>query len=162
MGWLKKVTFKPSSIHGTGAFAGEFIERGEKVWCFDDSMHVCGPAELGGLDPETLEFALHGGYYHEPARKFVWYEDGMQYVNHADPPIANIGITEWTPLEQDHCKALRDIEPGEELLEDYEFWSVVNLPANHWLHHFYMDFCLSHYDFLAFIHSRRNLRRSIA
>ena len=162
MSWLKRVSFRRSPIHGTGVFALEPIRAGERVWCFDQSMHVCGPGDLGGLDPDRLAFALHGGYYHALANKFVWYEDGMQYVNHADPPAANIGIAEWTPLEQDNCTALRDINPGEELYEDYEFWSVFNLPATHWVHAFYRDFCPTHYAFLRSVHERRIGRRFIA
>lgn len=162
MGWLTSVRFRPSGVHGMGAFAHKPIRAGEKVWTFDDSMHVMGPGELGGLDPDRLAFALHGGYFHAPAQKFVWYEDGMQFVNHADPPAANIGIHAWTPLAKDGCFALRDIAPGEELFEDYAFWSVFNLPQGHWMHAFYAEFCPGHYAFLASIHQRRTPLRSIA
>lgn len=162
MAWLKKVRFGPSPVHGTGAFAEEPIRAGEKVWCVDPTMHVGGPGELGGMTPDELRAALHGGYHHAPADRFVWYLDGMQFVNHADPPHANIGIREWTPLEEDHCLALRDIAPGEELLEDYEFWSIFKLPPRHWMHDFYRDFCPEHYAFLHAIHERRDRRRATA
>ena len=162
MGWIKSVEFRRSRIHGMGVFAAEPIAAGEKVWRFDESMNVCGPGELGGLSPDRLAFALHGGYFHAPEQKFVWYEDGMEYVNHADPPSANIGIRHWTPLREDNCTALRDIEPGEELLEDYEFWSIFNLPVDHWARMLCRDFCRHHYDFLLQLHYARNRRRSIA
>lgn len=156
MGWKVNVGFRPSPIHGMGAFALEPIPAGTKVWVFDDSMHVCGLPELAALTPERLGFALHGGYFHHPTGRFVWYEDGMEYVNHAEGAAANIGITEWTPLAEDNCTALRDIAPGEELLEDYGFWSIFQLAPNHWLHGLYRDFCPQHHAFLAAIDRRRS------
>lgn len=155
MGWTVTVDFRPSPIHGMGAFARERICAGTKVWVFDESMHVCRLPDLAALTPERLAFALHGGYFHHPSGRFVWYEDGMQYVNHAEGAAANIGITQWTPLAEDNCTALRDIEPGEELLEDYGFWSIFQLAPNHWLHGIYRDFCPKHYAFLADIEERR-------
>jgi hypothetical protein len=148
MGWNVAVEFKPSPLHGTGAFAREAIRKGTKVWTFDDTMHVCTLTDLAALTPQRLGFALHGGYLHFPSGKFVWYEDGMQFVNHAPGKLSNIGITQWTPLEEDNCTALRDIAAGEELLEDYGFWSISLLPEAHWLRRLYADFCPSHYEFL--------------
>lgn len=138
-----------------GAFALEPIGKGTKVWTVDLGMKFVGPAELGGLPPEELRFALHGGYLHMPSQKFVYYADGMEYVNHADGSAANIGITEWTPLMEDNCTALRNIEPGEELLEDYTFWSILHLCHDHWLVDLYRDFCPEHYAFLLAIEQRR-------
>lgn len=155
MAWQVAVEFRRSPVHGTGVFATQPIAAGTKVWTFDPSMHVCDLADLAALDPETLQFALHGGYFHAPAERFVWYEDGMQFVNHAEPAHANIGIREWTPLEEDNCTALRDIAAGEELFEDYQFWSIFNLPADHWLRGLYRDFCPHHHAFLLSLHERR-------
>ena len=148
MSWLVNVDFRESPIHGTGAFAAESIKQGTKVWSIDSSMKIVGPAELGALSDRELHFALYGGYFHHPSRRFVYYDDGMQFVNHAGSDRANIGITEWTPLMEDNCTALRDIEAGEELLEDYTFWSVLELDGDHWLTDLYQDFCPEHYDFL--------------
>lgn len=155
MGWQAAVEFRTSPVHGRGVFASEPIPAGTKVWAFDHHMHVCELPDLAALPQDQLQFALHGGYYHAPAARFVWYQDGMQFVNHAEPGRANIGIHEWTPLEQDNCTALCDIAPGEELFEDYQFWSIFNLPPGHWLHGLYRDFCPHHYDFLLSLHERR-------
>ena len=43
-------------------------------------------------------------------------------MNHRAAPVANVGLGTWPPLSDDHCVALRDIEAGEELFEDYTFW----------------------------------------
>lgn len=155
MGWTVNVGFRRSRVHGTGAFALEPIRKGTKVWSVDPTMNFMGPAELGGLPRDELRFALHGGYLHLPSQKFVYYADGMEYVNHADGERANIGITEWTPLMEDNCTALRDIDAGEELLEDYTFWSILQLRQDHWLIDLYHDFCPDHFAFLAEIERRR-------
>jgi hypothetical protein len=155
LGWLVNVGFRRSPVHGTGAFALEPIRKGTKVWSVDPTMHIVGPAELGGLPRDELRFALHGGYLHLPSQKFVYYDDGMEYVNHADGELSNIGITEWTPLMEDNCTALRDIKTGEELLEDYTFWSILQLRKDHWLVDLYRDFCPGHLAFLAEIEDRR-------
>lgn len=155
MGWNVAVEFKRSSVHGTGAFACEPIAAGTKVWTFDSRMQVCDLAALAALPPATLQFALHGGYLHYPSDKFVWYDDGMHFVNHAPGAASNIGIREWTPLEEDNCTALRDIAAGEELLEDYAFWSMLSLHPDHWLPKLYRDFCPGHYAFLVGLEKQR-------
>jgi hypothetical protein len=155
MGWLVNVDFRRSPIHGMGVFARRPIKKGTKVWTVDPSMKFVGPAELGGLPPEELRFALHGGYLHLPSQRFVYYSDGMEYVNHGDSHHANIGIVEWTPLMEDNCTALRNIAAGEELLEDYTFWSILQLRHDHWLVDLYRDFCPEHYSFLLRIEERR-------
>ena len=157
MGWNVEVEFKKSSINGMGAFARAPIACGTKVWTFDDTMHVGGLLALAALPPQLLRRALHGGYLHRPSGQFVWYEDGMHLVNHAFKPDANIGITEWTPLEEDNCTALRDIGAGEELLEDYSFWSVFGLDPQHWLYRLYLDFCPEHFAFLMELERHRRV-----
>jgi hypothetical protein len=148
VGWLRKVAFGKSRIHGMGVFALEPIPQGTKVWTVDPAMKFADCRQLSALPPDDLRFALHGGYLHFPSQRFVYYKDGMEYVNHAEGAAANIGIREWTPLMEDNCTALRDIDVGEELLEDYTFWSIMNLHRGHWLIKLYREFCPDHYSFL--------------
>lgn len=72
----------------------------------------------------------------------------MQYMNHAPGPVANIGLTYWPSLTEDHTIALRDIEAGEELFEDYGFWADSGIEPGHWLYALYRDHCPKHLDFL--------------
>ena len=148
MGWLVGVEFKSSPVEGKGIFARNKIKAGTRLWQFDDTMHVCDAADLARLDPETLAFALHGGYLHGPSDKFLWYRDGMQFMNHAAGTGANVGLGFWPELRSDHCVALRDIAPGEELFEDYTFWANVGLEPWHWLYPFYMRAGQRHHGFL--------------
>ena len=106
-----------------GVFARHAIAAGTRVWQVDETMHVCDARALAELAPGDLRFALHGGYLHEPSGQFLWYRDGMQFMNHRPGPGANVGLGKWPPLFEDHCIALRSIAAGEELFEDYTFWS---------------------------------------
>ena len=148
MSWEVPVEIAPSPTHGTGVFAKEEIAPGTLVWKFDHSMHVCDHEDMQTYDRPTLEKALLGGFYHMPSGKFVWYRDGMDFVNHADGPYANIAAKSWTPLDQDANYATRTIQRGEELFEDYGFWSIFNLPPNHWIRMMYLQHCPQHYHFM--------------
>lgn len=129
-------------------FAKKPISAGTRVWEYDDGMRVCDADTMMALDPRQLRYALHGGYLHKPSDRFLWYTDGMQYMNHAATPRANIGLSTWPPLRDDHTVALRDIAVGEELLEDYAFWADGGLAPNHWLHRLYLEHCPEHFAFL--------------
>jgi hypothetical protein len=162
MGWLIDYEVRPSAVHGFGVFARQHIRRGQRVWQFDETMHASGPAELGMLPRDQLELALKGGYFHPVSDRLVWYFDDMKFINHGDPPDCNVGLLEWTPLDDDHSMALRDIEPGEELLEDYEFFSIFNLDDGHWIRDIYADFCPELYSFMRQLRDRRRRYWAIA
>jgi hypothetical protein len=130
-------------------FAKKPIAAGTRIWEFDEGMRVCDADAMAALDPRQLRYALHGGYLHKPSDRFLWYTDGMQYMNHAATPRANIGLGTWPPLRDDHTVALRDIAAGEELLEDYAFWADGGLAPSHWLRKLYLEHCPEHYDFLS-------------
>lgn len=148
MGWNVKVAFGYSAVHGTGVFAAERIPAGTRVWQFDHSMHVCTPRALARLDGDTIARALWAGYLHKPSGQFLWYSDGMQFMNHGDGGAANVGLRYWPSLEDDHVLALRDIEAGEELREDYRMCLEGGLGLTHWMRPLYLAHCPGHYNFL--------------
>lgn len=148
MTWQVPIDINTSPIHGTGVFAKNRIKAGTTVWRFDRSMHVCDEMDLRSYDKRTRQDALLAGYLHEPTQKFIWYTDGMQFVNHAEGRLANISTPEWLPLDEDCVVATHDILPGEELFEDYGFWNIFNLPRNHWLRLLYLQSCPQHYMFM--------------
>jgi uncharacterized protein len=148
MGWLVGVKFRSSPVHGFGVFAGERIRKGARIWEFDDSMRISTALDLAALPPDWLAFALHGGYYHRPADRLIWYDDGMQFMNHASDGRANAGLDHWPSIEGDHTVALRDIAEGEEIFEDYGFWADGNFGFGGWLEPFYRDTCPQHLEFL--------------
>jgi hypothetical protein len=145
---MVSVEFKKSPVHGKGVFSKQAIPTGTRIWQVDETMHFCDARDMAALSKAKLRFALHGGYLHKPCDHFLWYTDGMQFMNHRETPDANVGLGTWPPLSQDHCVALRDIAAGEELFEDYSFWSDGGLGADHWLRPLYLAHCLEHYVFL--------------
>lgn len=155
MAWTVEVDFKRSRTHGTGVFARQPIKAGTRIWQVDSSMHKCTREAMYALSPRKLKFALHGGYYHKSSGLFLWYTDGMQYMNHATTPMANIGLSYWPTIDDDHTIALRDIEPGEELYEDYGFWSDGGISPDHWLYRLYLDHCPDHYAFLCSLNTEK-------
>jgi hypothetical protein len=157
LGWTLDVSFRKSPIHGTGVFAKSLIPAGTRIWEYDDTMIASDAASLARLDAGLIRFALHGGYLHKPSDRLLWYTDGMQYMNHAESPRANVGLGRWPALTEDHTIALRDIAPGEELFEDYCFWAEDGVDPGHWLHPFYLRYCPEH---LVFLDRLRRVRRA--
>ncbi len=153
MSWQVDVEFRKSPTHGTGVFARRDIAAGERVWQFDPTMQVCDARTLGNLSPADLRYALLAGYLHKPSGQFLWYHDGMQFMNHALTPDANVGLWTWPKrLEDDHSVALRDIAAGEELSEDYTFCLEGGLAPDHWMRSLYLAHCPEHYAFLLGLH----------
>lgn len=131
-----------------GIFARRPIQAGTRLWQYDDTMHVCDEVSFNRLTPRERRFALHGGYLHKPSDKFLWYTDGMHFMNHCGTPDANVGLGVWPELHDDHTIALRDIAAGEELTEDYTFWADGGISPDHWLNRFYLAHCPEHLAFL--------------
>ena len=148
MGWNVAVKFRPSARHGTGVFAARNIKAGTRVWEFDSSMLTLERRTMETLEPGILSQALLGGYLHEPTQIFIWYSDGMQFINHGPAGEANVGLDYWPAVEEDHIVALRDISAGEELLEDYGMCLRAGLAPGHWMQSLYLRFCPDHYAFL--------------
>lgn len=148
MAWMVNVAFLKSSLHGTGVFACDWIRAGTKVWEYDPSMSVETRKDMEKMDEKHLPYILKAGYLHKTSGKFLWYTDGMQFINHGVGSDANVGLDYWPKLERDHVVALRDIAPGEELREDYGMCLSAGLGPNHWLKPLYLAHCRDHYDFL--------------
>jgi len=109
---LVKTELKPSTVHGLGLFAAEFIPKGTVIWEFREGVDHRIPKELVDALPDPARStvrhysALWGGGY-------VVSADDARYFNHSDTP--NL-VTLASP---DVDIATRDIHPGEELFEDY-------------------------------------------
>eukprot|EP00484_Ammonia_sp_Unknown_P022777 CAMPEP_0197030212 /NCGR_PEP_ID=MMETSP1384-20130603/9490_1 /TAXON_ID=29189 /ORGANISM="Ammonia sp." /LENGTH=148 /DNA_ID=CAMNT_0042459511 /DNA_START=83 /DNA_END=529 /DNA_ORIENTATION=+ len=117
-----KYTVKQSTIPdaGKGIFTEQFIAKGTVVWKEDWDNLVIYTRK--GLDKwlaslpyeQACEYALHIHRYPILGYDRCVYElDESHYMNHSEGAMANIG-------SRNHdCYALRDIQPGEELLCNY-------------------------------------------
>jgi SET domain-containing protein len=116
----------PSSIHGIGLIAQEFIPNGAKVWEFQPGFDVLIPeADLGRLSPAAREQVIYWAYFDLITRTFVLSSDDDRFANHSDEPN--------TRLVGDCAVATRDIQPGEEITDDYTELVMLNFPVpNHY------------------------------
>ncbi|HVL46921.1 MAG TPA: SET domain-containing protein-lysine N-methyltransferase [Candidatus Thermoplasmatota archaeon] len=101
----------PSSIHGLGIFAVERIPAGTVVWDFDPPIDQRIRVDDLAKQPDHVQrYAAVYGY--REGEWIVLCGDDARFMNHSKKPNC-----------QSHAGATiarRDIEPGEELTDDYE------------------------------------------
>lgn len=111
-----RATLAPSSIHGIGLFADTFIARGTTVWVFnpviDQRFNRRRLRTLAATQPS--EVLVHYCTYSYKRRGLFWYMgDNARFINH-DEDHANVAL-----LDDLTEVAVRDIAPGDELIENY-------------------------------------------
>ena len=103
----------PSTIHGNGLIAGEFIPKGTTVWQFQPGFDVLIPeAKLELLSPAAREHTVYWSYFHQATKTYVMSSDDDRFTNHSDE--AN------TQAVGNHTVAVRDIQAGEEITNNYD------------------------------------------
>jgi len=109
---LVRTELKFSSTHGLGVFAAEFIPKGTRVWEYREGFDHRVSKDFVEALPEPARSTLchysafwGGGY--------VISADNARFLNHSQTPNLQ------TFAQPDVDVSLRDIEVGEELLEDY-------------------------------------------
>ena len=120
-----KICIKDSKIvSGKGVYTEEFIPKGAVFWELDDTCAVIfqnGDQFNEYIKNKTKEeiddilvhiYGEHG--------KGVLLLDGTQYMNHSFEP--NL----LTPKFETKSYALRDIQAGEELFENYQFYHTLD------------------------------------
>lgn len=110
---------KDSPIHGRGLFAAEFIPAGTLVWAFDAGQDQVIPVEeVERADEAARRFLLTYAYYCRCMNGYVLCGDGARFVNHSEQPLMG------SHDDSRFSFALRDIQPGEELTEDYRTYDA--------------------------------------
>ena len=101
---------------GTGLFADEFIPKDTIIWEFVPNLDVSYTEEefqnMTGLDKEFLTkycFKYLGNYY--------LCVDNARFFNHSDTP--NCYSSDFNENSLGYTRALRDIQKGEEMTDDY-------------------------------------------
>ncbi len=124
---LVKTKIGQSAIHGTGLFADQFIPEGTVTWQYDPLLDVgITKAQLEELAPISKEFLLYYAYYDKARDLFIIPTDHLKFINHSkNEEKLNIAST------PDQDTALRDIQPGEELLCDYYKFDDSYFSRNH-------------------------------
>jgi SET domain-containing protein len=104
-----------SKIHGIGLFAKDRIREGSLVWKYNPAIDVLLSCQAVERMPQPLrDFMLHYASRIAPDL-YMLCGDDARFVNHH--PIGNIACQDNT-IDCDDI-ALRDIEAGEEIVENY-------------------------------------------
>jgi uncharacterized protein len=107
-----KTSVKPSRIEGLGLFAEERIPKGMVLWSFDPFLDQrFWPGEVARMSASAKAFLARYAYCDRGT--LVLCGDHARFMNHS--PEANCGSDSTRTL----TIALRDIEPGEELTDNY-------------------------------------------
>jgi len=112
---LVKNHVSPSKIQGLGLFADEHISKGTIIWKFEPGYDVViTPEKFKSLPKTTQDYLLIYTYINDG--DYILCSDNGRYMNHSDTPNT-IGVESEDGMGV--TKALRDINPGEEITGDY-------------------------------------------
>lgn len=109
----------PSLIHGTGLFSAAFIANGTIVWCFREGFdRKIPPTDWHALNQEAQRFLQHFGWQDRDSDCWYLSVDNERFLNHS--PMPNTACQDYNgDITLTALCAVRDIEAGEELTEDY-------------------------------------------
>ena len=124
---LVKTKLAVSNTHGIGLFADQFIPKGTVTWeynpLFDSSFT---DEEVAALPDIPRKIFLHYAYFDKVLNKHVLCSDDQRFINHSSHH-ENVESTTRKDV------AARDIQPGEEILCNYNkfddtYFGRINLP----------------------------------
>ncbi|WP_026752832.1 SET domain-containing protein [Sediminibacter sp. Hel_I_10] len=101
---------------GYGLVATEFIPAGTIKWVLDPLDREFTPSQISNLPPNTQEILDIYSYRNSKGNHVLCWDDG-KYVNHSFK--SNCLTTAY-----DFEIAVRDIQPGEQLTDDYGYLNI--------------------------------------
>lgn len=112
---LVKTRLEKSNIHGLGLFADQLITKGTVTWQRNEKFDIgFNESNVANTSEEFKKYFFHYAYYDKKNNYYVLCCDNQRFINHSqDSRKINIDST------PDQDVAARDIQPGEELLCDY-------------------------------------------
>lgn len=109
-----KVYLAPSPVHGTGLFADQSIKAGERIYTENPELDLQLTTQaFNALEEKEQLFIQHYGFFDTHRERWHLSHDHIRFCNHAGEG-SNI-----TLINNAYLAAKRDIEKGEELLQDY-------------------------------------------
>ncbi len=110
-----KTKIKESAIAGIGLFADQLIPKGTTVWKFQKGFDIeLSKAQFAELSEPAQEQVLNYCYFDSKKEMYVICGDDARFFNHSDNP--NVSSS---PYDDRPDFALRDIQIGEELTQNY-------------------------------------------
>lgn len=115
---LVKTKIGPSKIAGIGLFADEFIAKGTPVWKFELGFDLqISKSKFSELSESAQQQVLNYCYFNPKTNYYVVCSDDARFFNHSDDPNCTSGP------DDDHIDvAIRDIQKGEELTQNYKIF----------------------------------------
>ena len=105
-----------SDLHGIGLFAGEEIKKGQLIYTASPLLDLNITQEkFNGLDQKEKDEILWWGFFDEPSQMWHVDFDVSKFINHSFTATA----TQDEDHDEAYLVAARDIEPGEELTQNY-------------------------------------------
>lgn len=105
-----------SKDKGYGLVATHFIPKGTITWVMDELDRVYSPEQIANM-PEVFKEIIDTYTFRDPKGNFILCWDNARYVNHSFK--SNCMTTAY-----DYEIAIRDIEAGEELTDDYGYLNI--------------------------------------
>ena len=105
-----------SKTIGYGVVATKFIPKGTITWVLDELDREFSPAEIATMD-KTYRDILDTYTYRNNKGNFILCWDNARFVNHSFKPSCFTTAYEFEI-------AIRDIQPGEQLTDDYGYLNV--------------------------------------
>jgi len=107
-----------SHIHGIGLFAGEFIKKGTKIWEFTPNFDLKFTKQQVELFPTNIkEYMDMYAWLSKKTNLYCFSSDNGKFFNHSKDN--NVQSYYFDDQEEVITFALRDINPGEEIVDDY-------------------------------------------
>ena len=104
-----------SKTHGIGLFADQNNKGGDLIYTPSPLLDVdLTPEQFQGLTENEQREVMYYGYFNKYSGKYHVAFDAIRVLNHANTDVANV-----TQNEEMIMTAKRDIQKGEELLQDY-------------------------------------------
>ena len=110
---------KQSKIHGWGVFADEFVEKGTTIWKFTPDFDLKFTKEQIEKFPEFFKKYLETyTWLSKKSGMYCFASDNGRYFNHSETP--NSLSAYFDEEEEVLTRAIRDIEIGEEITDNYK------------------------------------------
>src|SRR3989344_3989649 len=115
---LVKTKLLPSKIHGMGLFADELISKGTVIWKFTSGFDLkFSKEQIKKFPKQVQEYLENYCWLSKKSGKYCFSSDNGKYFNHSKNP--NSLSAYYEDEEEVVTKAIRDIQKGEEITDDY-------------------------------------------
>ena len=115
---LVKTKVLPSEISGLGLFADEFIPKGTLIWKFTPGFDMrFTKDQINRFPAEVRKYIKTYCWLSKKSDMYCFCSDDGKYFNHSKEPNS---LSKYHKDEEEVItKAIKDIQKGEEITDDY-------------------------------------------